>query len=110
MSLRLSALVTLFMSLLIGQPPSSVIDAVHKGHAVGHEPDGIAAVREALAAGGDVNERDKIGWTPLMHACLECRADIVKLLLASQRVQQVVGSVACCCSKYSITSLKDSGS
>lgn len=83
MSLRICALATLFLSLLIGQPRPSVIDAVHKGHAVGHEPDGIAAVREALATGGDVNERDKTGWTPLMHACLECRADIVKLLLDS---------------------------
>lgn len=43
----------------------------------------MTAVREALAAGGDVNERDKTGWTPLMHACLECRAGIVKLLLDS---------------------------
>ena len=59
----------------------SVIDAVHKGHAVGHEQDGINAVREALDAGGDVNERDNSGWTPLMHAALECRAQIVKLLL-----------------------------
>src|SRR5437879_7595651 len=46
----------------------SVIEAVHKGHAVGYEQDGIAAVRVALAAGGDVNERDNRGWTPLMHA------------------------------------------
>src|SRR5882724_9261103 len=80
MALRTCALFTLFSSMLIGQP-LSVIDAVHKGHAVGHEPDGIAAVREAFAAGGDVNERDKAGWTPLMHACLECRAHIVRLLL-----------------------------
>ena len=61
----------------------SVIEAVHKGHAVGHEQDGIDAVRRALAAGGSVNERDESGWTPLMHAALECRAQIVKLLLDS---------------------------
>jgi Putative peptidoglycan binding domain/Ankyrin repeats (3 copies)/Ankyrin repeat len=59
----------------------SVIEAVHKGHPVGHEQDGIDAVRAALAAGGDVNEQDNSGWTPLMHAVLECRAQIVKLLL-----------------------------
>ena len=59
----------------------SVIDAVHKGHAVGHEQDGIDAVRSALEGGGDVNERDGNGWTPLMHAALECRAQITKLLL-----------------------------
>jgi hypothetical protein len=59
----------------------SVIEAVHKGHAVGHEQDGIDAIRVALAAGGDVNEQDNSGWTPLMHAALECRAQITKLLL-----------------------------
>ena len=39
----------------------SVIEAVHKGHAVGHEQDGIDAVRAALAAGGEVNEQDNSG-------------------------------------------------
>ena len=63
------------------QPRPSVIDAVHKGHAVGHEQDGVDAVRAALAAGGDANERDSDGSTPLMHAALECRAQIVSLLL-----------------------------
>lgn len=63
------------------QQRPSVIDAVHKGHAVGHEHDGLEAVRAALAAGGDVNERDTSGWTPLMHASLECRSDIVNLLV-----------------------------
>lgn len=66
---------------LTAQPWPSVIDAVHKGHAVGHEQDGIKAVREALAAHGNVNERDASGWTPLMHAALECRPGIVRLLL-----------------------------
>ena len=51
----------------------SIIDAVHKGHAVGHEQEGIDAVRAALDEGGGVNELDKTGWTPLMHAALECR-------------------------------------
>jgi hypothetical protein len=58
-----------------------VIDAVHKGHAVGHEQDGVVAVSDALRDGGDVNERDRSGWTPLMHAALECRPAIVKHLL-----------------------------
>ncbi len=61
--------------------PPSVIDAVHKGHAVGHERDGLVAVRTALEAGGNVNQRDESGWTPLMHAALECRGEITKLLL-----------------------------
>lgn len=68
-------------TLAIAQQRPSVIESVHKGHAVGHEQDGIDAVRAALAADGDVNERDESGWTPLMHATLECRAQIVKLLL-----------------------------
>lgn len=71
----------LVAAALIGAQPPSVIDAVHKGHAVGHEQDGVTAVRAALAAGGNVNERDSDGWTPLMWAAVECRAEIVKLLL-----------------------------
>jgi len=67
--------------LVVAQQRPSVIEAVHKGHAVGHEQDGIEAVRSALAAGSDVNERDQNGWTPLMHAALECRPQILKLLL-----------------------------
>jgi ankyrin repeat protein len=75
------ALLTGCVSLLAPAKNTPVIDAVHKGHAVGHEQDGVSAIREALAAGGNVNERDKSGWTPLMHAALECRADEMKLLL-----------------------------
>ena len=63
------------------EQPSSIFDAVHEGHAVGHEQDGIDAVRSQLAAGASVNERDENGWTPLMHAALECRAEIVAFLL-----------------------------
>ena len=58
-----------------------VIDAVDKGHGVGREQDGIQAVRAALLAGGDLNERDSHGWTPLMQAGLQCRAKIVTLLI-----------------------------
>ena len=71
----------LFSTSLLAQSKSPVCDSVHKGHAVGHEQDGVNAVREALAAGGNVNERDDNGWTPLMHATLECRAQIVEFLL-----------------------------
>jgi ankyrin repeat protein len=74
-------LVFLAAASLLAQSTSTVCDAVHKGHAVGHEQDGVDAVREALAAGGDVNERDPAGWTPIMHAALECRAQILDLLL-----------------------------
>src|SRR6476661_5020944 len=68
-------------SLLSAAEDTPVIDVVHKGHAVGHEQDGVDAIVDALAAGGNVNERDKSGWTPLMHAALECRADEMMLLL-----------------------------
>ncbi len=71
----------LYPVLVVAQQRPSVIEAVHKGHAVGHEQDGIEAVRSALTSGSDVNERDENGWTPLMHAALECRAQILTLLL-----------------------------
>ena len=71
----------LIATSVVSQQNPTVIDAVHKGHHVGHEQDGVEAVRAALAAGGNVNESDQSGWTPLMYAALECRANIVKLLL-----------------------------
>jgi ankyrin repeat protein len=77
---RIAALI-LFACLPAPAQQAPVTDAVHKGHAVGHEQDGVDAIRAALAAGGSVNERDTSGWTPLMHAALECRADEMKLLL-----------------------------
>lgn len=86
MAMRISRWLRAASTLLVcaglgAQSKSSVCDAVHRGHAVGHEQDGINAVREALAAGGDVNERDRAGWTPVMHAALECRAQIMDFLL-----------------------------
>jgi ankyrin repeat protein len=41
-------------------------------------------LRAAIEAGGDVNERDKDGRTPLHHACIENDQTIVDLLLASK--------------------------
>ena len=76
-----TAVALLAVTTAFAQQRSSVIDGVHKGHAVGNERDGIEAVRAALAAGGDANERDGSEWTPLMHAALECRAAIVQLLI-----------------------------
>jgi hypothetical protein len=67
--------------LLARAQVTPVIDAVHKGHAVGHEQDGLDAIQAALSAGGNVNERDKSGWTPLMHSALECRAEEMRMLL-----------------------------
>lgn len=70
-----------FAVAVFSQQNLPVIDAVQESHPVGHEQIGMDAVRAALTAGGNVNERDKSGWTPLMYAALECRANIVKLLL-----------------------------
>jgi Putative peptidoglycan binding domain/Ankyrin repeat len=80
MPLRIG-IVVLSASLLAHAQNTPVIEAVHKGHGVGHEQDGVTAIQAALAAGGNVNERDKAGWTPLMHAALECRAGEMKFLL-----------------------------
>ena len=81
MAFRLCALIIPFLSALHAQQYLSVIDAVGKGHAAGREPVGVAAVLEVLETGGDVNERDQAGWPPPMCACLECRADVVRLPL-----------------------------
>jgi hypothetical protein len=78
--LRVTALIIQSLWLVSAQE-TPVIEAVHQGHAVGHEEDGVRAIEAALAAGGNVNERDRAGWTPLMHAALECRAAEVNLLL-----------------------------
>ena len=80
MNLKIMALILLALPLAPAQV-TPVIDAVHKGHAVGHEQDGLDAIQAALEAGGNINERDQAGWTPLMHAALECRAGEMKLLL-----------------------------
>ena len=82
-SLARIATVLLCPILAVAQQRVSVVEAVHKGHAIGHEQVGIDSVGAALAAGADVNGRDESGWTPLMHAALECRPRIVKLLLES---------------------------
>jgi hypothetical protein len=42
-------------------PSTPVSDAVHSGHAVGHEQDGVEAVRAVLKGGGNVDERDPKG-------------------------------------------------
>ena len=43
---------SMLVPFVAAQESTPVIDAVHKGHAVGHEQDGINAVRTALATGG----------------------------------------------------------
>ncbi|MBV8208287.1 MAG: ankyrin repeat domain-containing protein [Acidobacteria bacterium] len=63
------------------QPATPVIDAVAEGHHVGNEQKGVDAVKAALSTGGNVNEIDRARWTPLMHAALECRANIAALLI-----------------------------
>ena len=41
----------------------------------------LSRVRELVTAGADVNARGLNGWTPLIHAALASRADVVEFLL-----------------------------
>ena len=63
--------------LLVGcRPPVpdlSIYDATEDGN--------IEVVKQHLAAGTDVNSKDKDGWTPLHEAAYEGHKQIVKLLV-----------------------------
>ena len=71
-------LTTIAAVLLVGCGPSvpdiSMYDAAEVGN--------IDAVKQHLAAGTDVNARDKDGWTPLHPASYEGHQEIVELLIA----------------------------
>ena len=74
-----SLFVSIFATLLlVGCGPSvpdiSIYDAAESGN--------IDAVKQHLAAGTDVNARDKDGWTPLHPASYEGHQEIVELLIA----------------------------
>ncbi|MBT5621386.1 MAG: ankyrin repeat domain-containing protein [Verrucomicrobia bacterium] len=64
--------------LLVGCGPSvpdiSMYDAAEVGN--------IEAVKQHLAAGTDVNAKDKDGWSPLHPASYEGHQEIVELLIA----------------------------
>jgi|TARA_B110001454_G_scaffold67260_1_gene65516 ankyrin repeat protein len=68
---------TIAAVLLVGCGPSvpdiSMYDAAEVGN--------IDAVKQHLAAGTDVNARDKDGWTPLHPASYEGHQEIVELLI-----------------------------
>jgi ankyrin repeat protein len=70
-------LTTIAAVLLMGCGPSvpdiSMYDAAEVGN--------IDAVKQHLAAGTDVNARDKDGWTPLHPASYEGHQEIVELLI-----------------------------
>ncbi len=54
-------------------PDISMYDAAESGN--------IEAVKQHLAAGTDVNAKDKDGWTPLHPASYEGHQEIVELLI-----------------------------
>ncbi len=70
-------LTTIAAVLLVGCGPSvpdiSMYDAAESGN--------IEAVKQHLAAGTDVNAKDKDGWTPLHPASYEGHQEIVELLI-----------------------------
>ena len=69
---------TIAAVVLVGCGPSvpdiSMYDAAEVGN--------IDAVKQHLAAGTDVNAKDKDGWTPLHPASYEGHQEIVELLIA----------------------------
>jgi hypothetical protein len=56
-------------------------EAVSKGHRLGAEASGVAAVAELLDLGLNVNAKDSVGWTALMMASLEGLPDVAETLL-----------------------------
>ncbi len=70
-------LTTIVAVVLVGCGPTvpdiSMYDAVEAGN--------IEAVKQHLAAGTDVNAKDKDGWTPLHPASYEGHVEIVELLI-----------------------------
>ena len=71
-------LTTIAAVLLVGcgssVPDISMYDAAEVGN--------IEAVKQHLAAGTDVNAKDKDGWSPLHPASYEGHQEIVELLIA----------------------------
>ena len=71
-------LTTIAAVVLMGCGPSeadrTLIDAAYAGN--------VEAVKQHLAAGTDVNEKDDDGWTPLHYAAYGVHKEIVELLIA----------------------------
>ena len=71
-------LTTIVTVVLVGCRPTvpdiSMYDAVEAGN--------IEAVKQHLAAGTDVNAKDKDGWTPLHPASYEGHQEIAEMLIA----------------------------
>ena len=69
-------LTTIAAVLLVGCGPSvDIWEAARTGN--------IEAVKQHLAAGVDVNAKDRMGWTPLCEAAINGHKEIAELLLAN---------------------------
>ena len=74
-------LTTIAAVLLVGcgqsQPPEPPDISIRKAVGAGN----IEAAKQAIAAGADVNAKDKYGWTPLHSAAFNGHKEIVELLI-----------------------------
>ena len=62
---------------MLKPPPQPPDISIHKAANTGN----IEAVKQHLAAGTDVNAKDRDGWTPLLYAALHGFMEIAELLI-----------------------------
>ena len=70
-------LITIAAVLLVGCGPSVPDLSIHEA-VINRD---IEAVKQHLAAGTNVDEKDGVGWTPLHYAAVEGNKEVVELLI-----------------------------